>query len=213
MLGIPLGTLISELAQTVAQLRVSQGEPLGPEFEGVGPRGHAIEVRLYAEDPYRNFAPSPGRIQWLRLPQGPGVRCDVGVYGGSEIPIHYDPMIGKLIVWGRDRSEALRRLGRALEELRIEGIRTNVPLFQALLADPEFRAASFDIHWLDRRLAEGELRPPSPEAGSDVPILAAAIAHFERAQRTAATGVAESGHRSRWRAVARRNALRESRWS
>ncbi len=212
----PVTELVTGLDLVVAQLAVAQGEPLGPEFDAVaaaGPRGHAIEVRLYAEDPYRKFAPSPGRISWLRLPQGPGVRCDAGVFGGSEISIYYDPMIAKLIVWGRDRAEALRRLERALAELRVEGIRTNAPLFEALLADADFRAARFDIHWLDRRLEEGGLARPERGADSDVPILAAAIAHFERAGRAAATGRAGGGARRRWKDAARREARRESRWN
>jgi len=208
----PVTELVTGLDLVIAQLRVAQGEPLGPEFDGVEPRGHAIEVRLYAEDPYNRFAPSPGRIAWLRLPQGPGVRNDAGVYGGSEVSIYYDPMLAKLIVWGRDREEALRRLGRALDELRVEGIRTNVPLFEALLANDDFRAARFDIHWLDRQLAAGALVPPTRGDGSDVPILAAAIEHFDRAQRTAAQPRGHS-HRARWAAVARRSALRSPTWS
>jgi acetyl/propionyl-CoA carboxylase alpha subunit len=208
----PVTEMVTGLDLVVAQLRIAQGEPLGPEFDGVEPRGHAIEARLYAEDPFRGFVPSPGRIEWLRLPQGPGVRCDAGVYGGSEITVHYDPMIAKLIVWGRDRPEALRRFGRALAELRVEGIRTNAPLFEALLADAEFRAASFDIHWLDRKLAEGALAPPEPAAGQDLPILAAAIAHHERAQRIATRGEGPAGaHRPHWREAARRESLRRPR--
>ncbi len=208
----PVTELVTGLDLVVAQLAVAQGEPLGPEFDDITPRGHAIELRLYAEDPYRNFAPSPGRIQWLRLPQGPGVRNDAGVFTGSEISIYYDPMIAKLIVWGRDREEALQRLGRALAEVRIEGIRTNLPLFEVLLADDDFRAARFDIGWLDRRLGAGELLAVDRTAGSDLPILAASIAHFERAQRTAAVGSGPS-HRARWREAARSSILGGSRWS
>ena len=209
----PVTEMVTGLDLVVAQLRVAQGEPLGPEFEGVEPRGHAIEVRLYAEDPFRKFAPSPGRILWLRLPQGPGVRCDAGVYGGSEISIYYDPMIAKLIGGGRDRVEALRRLGRAIEELRVEGIRTNVPLFEALLADADFRAGRFDIHWLDRKLGAGELAPVERAGLPDLPILAAAIAHYERAQSVAAVGGGAAGSRSRWRTAARRGGLRSGSWS
>ncbi len=208
----PVTEMVTGLDLVVAQLRIAQGEPLGTEFDAVEHRGHAIEVRLYAEDPYQRFAPSPGRIEWLRLPQGPGIRSDAGVYGGSEVSIFYDPMIAKLVVWGRDRDEALRRLGRALAELRIEGIRTNVPLFLALLADADFRAARFDIHWLDRRLAAGGLLPDERAADSDVPILAAAIAELERTQRTAAQP-AGSSNRARWREAARRGAVRSGRWS
>jgi acetyl-CoA carboxylase biotin carboxylase subunit len=208
----PVTELVTGLDLVVAQLEIAQGRPLGPEFDAVEPRGHAIEVRLYAEDPYNRFAPSPGTIEWLRLPQGPGIRNDAGVFGGSEVSIYYDPMLAKLIAFGRDRSEAMRRLGRALRELRIEGIRTNIPLFEALLADDDFLAGRFDIHWLDRRLAAGELLPPERGAGADVPILAAAIAHHDRAQRTA--GVPEGpSHRARWRAAARRGAPRSATWS
>ncbi len=209
----PVTEMVTGLDLVVAQIEIAEGLPLREEFYGAAPNGHAIEVRLYAEDPFNKFAPSPGRIFWLRLPQGPGVRNDVGVFGGAEISIYYDPMIGKLIVWGRDRDEALRRLGRALEELRVEGIRTNVPLFQALLADPEFRAARFDIHWLDRKLASGELKAVDGEGNPDVPLLAAAIAHFERSQRVAARPAGAAGHRRRWRQSARRAGLRDGDWS
>ncbi len=204
----PVTEMVTGLDIVIAQLAIAQGEPLGAEFDDVEPRGHAIEVRLYAEDPFRKFAPSPGRIQWLRLPQGPGVRNDSGVFGGSEISIHYDPMIAKLIVWGRDREESMRRLARAIDELRIVGIRTNVPLFQALLADADFRAARFDIHWLDRKLESGELAPVGGDETPEIALIAAAIAHFERSQRQVAALPQGAAHRGGWRAAARHGALR-----
>ena len=142
--------------------------------------------RLYAEDPFQRFAPSPGRIELLRWPEGPGVRNDAGVYEGSEVSIHYDPMLAKLIVWAADRPRALDRLRRALNELRVEGIRTTKPLFQALLADSDFLAGNMDIGMLDRKLAAGELKPPERVEGDDLPLVAAAIEHYESAHRTAA---------------------------
>jgi acetyl-CoA carboxylase biotin carboxylase subunit len=207
----PVTEMVTGIDLVVAQLRVAMGEPLGAEYDAVVPSGHAIEARLCAEDPFRNFAPAPGRIEWLRLPQGPGVRNDAGVFGGAEVPIHYDPMFAKLIVHGRDRDEALRRLARALAELRIEGIKTNVPLFRALLADADFRAARFDIHWLDRKLAAGELVPP-PADDADLAIVAAAIAHYDRAQRIAAVPKGRST-RAQWGATGRRAGMRRSGWS
>jgi acetyl/propionyl-CoA carboxylase alpha subunit len=204
----PVTELVTGLDLVRAQLAVAQGEPLPREFHGVEPRGHAVEVRLYAEDPYRNFAPSPGRIDHLRWPQGPGVRNDVGVYEGSEVPIHYDPMLGKLIVWGADRSQALERLGRALAELRIEGVATNVPLFLALLDDEQFRRAELDIAWLDRKLKGGELQLPVPSADRDLPFVAAALAEIERGARAAAAPP-QGGARSRWSLAARVEALRK----
>ena len=205
----PVTELVTGLDLVRAQIAVAQGEPLPPAFHDVQPRGHAIEVRLYAEDPYRNFAPSPGRIDLLRWPQGPGVRNDVGVYEGGEVPIHYDPMLGKLIVWGEDRTQALDRLGRALAELRIEGVATSVPLFLALLRDEEFRNGAFDIAWLDRKLKAGELVLPVHAVDRDLPFVAAALAELERGGRAAAAPPAESA-RSRWSVAARREALRNS---
>jgi len=216
----PVTELVTGLDLVAAQIRVAEGEPLGPELAAIaeaGPRGHAVEVRIYAEDPFARFAPSPGRIERLRLPQGPGVRNDFGVYEGDEVTIHYDPMLGKLVVWAADRPAALARLGRALAELRIEGPRTNVPLFAALLADPDFARGDLDVGMLDRKLAAGELAPPDEGSLPDLPLIAAAIAHHQRARRTVpghpagtagAAGAAEAGHRERWRSAARREALR-----
>ncbi|HXO22743.1 MAG TPA: acetyl-CoA carboxylase biotin carboxylase subunit [Thermoanaerobaculia bacterium] len=205
----PVTELVTGIDLVAAQIRIAEGEPLGAEFDGIEPRGHAIEVRLYAEDPYQRFAPSPGRIELLRLPEGPGVRNDCGVYEGSEVTIHYDPMLGKLIVWAADRERAVRRLERALAELRIEGIRTNVPLYRAILADPDFRAGRLDIAMLDRKLAAGELRPPEGDGPADLAMIAAAIAHFERASRTAPP---REGRRARWAAAGRRESLRGGSW-
>jgi acetyl-CoA carboxylase biotin carboxylase subunit len=187
----PVTELVTGIDLVATQVRVAEGEPLAPDLDRVEPRGHAIEVRLYAEDPFQRFAPSPGRIDLLRLPEGPGIRNDSGVYEGSEVSIHYDPMLAKLSVWAADRDGALARLERALAELRIEGIRTTVPLFRALLADADFRAGRLDIGMLDRKLASGELQALA-ERGSEelphLPLLAAAIAHYERARRTTAGG-------------------------
>ena len=202
----PVTELVTGIDLVRAQVRIAEGEPLGPEVDDVGPRGHAIEVRLYAEDPFHRFTPSPGRIERLRLPEGPGVRNDFGVYEGAEVTIHYDPMLGKLIVWAADREKALERLARALSELQVVGIKTNVPLFEALLADPDFRSGNLDIGLLDRKLAAGDLVPPERTRLDDLPFLAAALAHFERSQRTH-TGVPGTSRRSQWGEAARREAV------
>ncbi|MEO8502765.1 MAG: acetyl-CoA carboxylase biotin carboxylase subunit [Acidobacteriota bacterium] len=207
----PVTELVTGLDLVLAQLAIAQGEPLGPEFSGVEPRGHAIEMRLYAEDPFQKFAPSPGRIHFLRWPQGPGVRIDAGVYEGAEVSVHYDPMLAKLIVYGKDRTEALQRMGRALRELRVEGIRTSAPLFRALLADPEFLAADFDIAWLDRKLESGALAPVPSELPEDLPVIAAAIAHFEAAHRHTTQPSHAGAARTRWRQAGRGDG--SGRWS
>ncbi len=209
----PVTELVTGIDLVHAQLSIARGEPLGPELGSGEPRGHAIEVRLYAEDPYRGFAPSPGRVELLRLPEGPGVRNDCGIAEGSEIPIDYDPMIGKLIVWGSDRAQAVARLERAIQELRIEGIRTTAPLFREILRDADFRAGRLDIGMLDRKLASGEWAAPEEETGfPDLPLVAAAIAHAER-QQTVTSLPQDHGSRARWRSAARREALRGSSWS
>ena len=142
------------------------------------------------------------------------MRVDSGVYEGSEISIHYDPMVAKLIVWAADREKALNRLERALAELRVEGIRTTAPLFKALLADPDFRSGNLDIGMLDRKLAAGELKAPIDDALEDLPLIAAALAHHERAYQTAA-GPANGtpARRSRWAGTARYEARRNASWT
>ncbi|HSS49790.1 MAG TPA: acetyl-CoA carboxylase biotin carboxylase subunit [Thermoanaerobaculia bacterium] len=215
----PVTELVTGIDLVHTQIRVAEGEPLGPEFDNVEnlqPRGHAIEVRLYAEDPFQRFAPSPGKIEILRWPDGPGVRVDSGVYEGSEISIHYDPMVAKLIVWAADREQALNRLERALAELRVEGIRTTAPLFRALLADADFRSGNLDIGMLDRKLAAGELHPPvsADAALDDLPLIAAALAHSERADRTAAGPVdGTPARRSRWAGTSRYESRRNASWT
>ena len=134
------------------QVRVAQGEPLAIRQEQVRPRGHALECRINAEDP-ETFLPQPGRVRHFHSPGGPGVRMDTHLYTGYEVPPHYDSLIGKAIVLATDRATALRRMRGALAELVVDGIRTNVPLHQELLQDPEFQAGGVDIHFLERRAA------------------------------------------------------------
>jgi acetyl-CoA carboxylase biotin carboxylase subunit len=209
----PVTEMVTGLDLVRAQLAVAQGRPLGEEFEGLQPNGHAIEVRLYAEDPYHGFVPSPGRIERLRWPAGPGIRNDAGVYEGAEVTIHYDPMLAKLIAWGRDRQQAMDRLAGALTELRIEGIRTTVPLFRALLEDPDFRAGNLDIGMLDRKLAGGELTPSRHSEFEDLAVIAASLEHLAKQARASGTPVRQGGSRGRWRQAGRRESLKGESWS
>jgi acetyl-CoA carboxylase, biotin carboxylase subunit len=153
-----------------AMISIALGEE--PDLGEPSPRGHAIECRVYAEDPARGFAPSPGTIESLRLPEGPGVRNDVGIEAGTSVPVDYDPMLGKLIVHGATRDVAVARLSRALTEYDVGGVETTLPLFRALVADPEFRVADFNVQWLDRRMDAGLLREAEP---SDDDVLLAAV--------------------------------------
>jgi len=204
----PVTELVTGVDLVAEQIRVAEGHHLPAYLDGIEPNGHAVEVRIYAEDPYRNFAPSPGRIERLRLPDGPGVRNDCGVYEGSEVTIYYDPMLAKLIVWGQDRPQALRRLGRALGELRIDGIETTVPLFQALLDDEDFVAGRMDIGMLDRKLAEGVLTRASSDELELAASIAAALEHLERRRERSGAVTDDGGRRERWREAARREGVR-----
>ncbi len=214
----PVTELVTGVDIVAAQLDIAAGEPL-PEAaaNGIEPRGHAVEVRLYAEDPFRGFAPSPGKIELLRLPEGPGVRNDCGVHEGAEVTIHYDPMLAKLIVWGRDRAHALARLRRALAETRVEGIRTNLALFELLLEDEDFLAGNMDISMLDRKLENGDLRPRGASEDAlegDLPVLAAVLAHLGRNHANGVTSPAPDDRaRSNWQLAARRDSRRGATWN
>jgi acetyl-CoA carboxylase biotin carboxylase subunit len=133
------------------QIKVAAGEPMEFEQDKLSIRGHAIEVRINAEK-LPNFSPCPGKITHYHAPGGLGVRMDSALYDGYTIPPYYDSLIGKLIVHGRDRHEALQRLNRALGELIVDGVDTTVPLFNALLAEPDIQAGNYSIHWLEKWL-------------------------------------------------------------
>ena len=148
----PVTEMVTGIDLVRGQLRVCLGQKLRFGQDDIVPRGHAIEVRLNAEDPARDFAPGPGTIDGLFLPGGPGVRFDSLLYEGYNVPPFYDSLLGKLIVWDEDRPHALRRLVRALGELEIGGIATTRALHLALAADPDVRAARFDTTWLERWL-------------------------------------------------------------
>jgi acetyl-CoA carboxylase biotin carboxylase subunit len=163
------------------QLRVARGEKLSFAQDDLRPNGHAIECRIYAEDPVRKFAPSPGLIRYLNLPQGPGVRNENGVYAGYNVPLFYDPMLSKLVCHAATRAEAIARTRRALGEYRVEGIQTTIPFFSFLMQHPDFASANFDTGFIDRLLPELDL--DQAESNIDAAIAAAAILAFEESQR------------------------------
>jgi acetyl-CoA carboxylase biotin carboxylase subunit len=136
------------------QIRVAQGKDMSFTQDELELNGHAIEVRINAEK-LPTFAPSPGAVGTYHAPGGLGVRMDSALFSGYVIPPYYDSLIGKLIVHGRSREEALARLRRALVELVVEGVDTTVPLFHALLDEPAIRSGAYDIHWLEGWLERG----------------------------------------------------------
>ena len=171
----PVTELVTGIDLVREQINVAWGEKLSFAQSDVELRGHAIECRIYAEDPENNFLPSPGKITRLRIPQGPGVRDDGGVYEGSEVSIYYDPMISKFAVYGRDRGEAIARMRRALAEYQIGGIKTTLPFFREVLTDEEFVSGSIDTSFISR--FNERRRPAEPDVVEvDLALVAAALA-------------------------------------
>jgi acetyl-CoA carboxylase biotin carboxylase subunit len=171
----PVTEMIYGLDLVAWQLDVAEGKPLPLTQEQLDARrrGHALECRIYAEDPVK-FLPSPGRITHLRVPDGPYIRNDAGCYEGAEIPVHYDPMISKLVVWGEDRKAAVNRMRRALDEYQVRGIETNLAFHRRCLRHAEFIAGEFDTGFIGRNAPE--LAPRADAHELDAAIIAAALA-------------------------------------
>ena len=203
----PITEMVSGIDLVAWQIRIARGEALSLDpAAAITPRGHAIECRIYAEDPDNDFLPSPGRISGLRVPHGPGVRDDSGAYEGGEVPIFYDPMISKLVTWGESRAHALARMRRALREYEVRGIKTTIPFFQWILDDADFIAGRFDTGFIDRKLGarNGDpLRAPDADH-EDLAAIAAALAQIMRP----AVAITSAPTGSQWRSSARMEGLR-----
>jgi acetyl-CoA carboxylase biotin carboxylase subunit len=176
-------------------IRIARGEPMTIESRPE-PRGHALQFRIYAEDPAHNFAPSPGLIRRLRRPQGPGIRVDSGVEEKDVVPLDYDPMLAKFVVWGANRDEAIRRARRALTESRVEGIETTIPFFLAMLEDPDFLANRVSTQFLD-----DWKYAPSPETADqkNASLVAAALDAHERSRAARPSEAVLGSGVSAWR--------------
>jgi acetyl-CoA carboxylase biotin carboxylase subunit len=185
------------------QVRIARGEPLPFRQEDLVQRGHAIECRVYAEDPDKGFLPSPGPILALRVPDGPGVRDDSGVYEGWEVPVHYDPLISKLVAWAESREEAIRRMRRAVGEYKVLGIATTLPFFERVLRHPAFVAGEFDTSFVETVFASADAARARPV---EIAVAAAAIRAFRdrQAARLGSPGVGPSA--SPWRLAGLREA-------
>lgn len=145
----PVTEMVTRVDIVKEQLRIASGEGLRFKQEDIKFEGHAIEVRINAEDPDNNFAPCPGKIESFHVPGGPGIRVDTHVYAGYMIPPYYDSMIAKLIVWGENRDEALSRMRRALKEFIIDGVKTTIPFHQKVMEDSRFTSGDFDTSFLE----------------------------------------------------------------
>ena len=198
----PVTELVVGIDLVKEQIHIAAGERLAWRQDDVQLRGAAIEARIYAEDPARGFFPSPGLITRLAIPSGPGIRSDSGVYQGWRVPLDYDPLLAKLVVWGTDRQQAVARMRRALSEYEVAGPQTNLQFFRQLLAHPEFVDGQLDTGFIDRMLAEGTLRIPPPPELAQVAILAAAL-EMQRTQESRRAGSRPNGRVSRWKMAGR----------
>ena len=171
----PVTELTTGLDLVHLQIRIAAGEKLPLRQEHVQLRGHAIECRIYAEDPDNNYFPSPGKISLLLLPSGPGIRRDSGMYEGWTVPIDYDPLLAKLIGYGTDREQATARLVRALNEYFVGGIKTNISLFRRILKDEEFQSGRLDTGYLDRLLSRPDEGAARDEGAAQIAAIAAGV--------------------------------------
>jgi len=214
----PVTELVTGIDLVREQITVAAGAGLSFRQSDIRWRGHAIECRVYAEDPENSFFPSPGKITYLQVPTGPGIRDDSGVRTNSEVSIHYDPLISKLAAWGRTREEAIDRLRRALDEYQVEGIKTNLPFFRAILRDPEFIAGRLDTGFISRfqaRLQGSKENVPAAgfAAGSekqrerDIALIAAAVNYRKLQGETSRNHEPAGESESHWRLAGRAEQL------
>jgi acetyl-CoA carboxylase, biotin carboxylase subunit len=210
----PVTELTTGLDLVHLQIRIANGEPLPFAQQDIKIRGHAIECRIYAEDPDNNYLPSPGKITLLLAPSGPGIRRDSGMYEGWTVPMDYDPLLAKLIGYGTDREQSIGRLTRALNEYFVGGIKTNISLFRRILSDADFRAGKIDTGFLDRLLTQADAGSVPNQKAVEVAVIAAGIFAAlgvsaaepgERSERDGTTGAPKTA--SNWKAAAYRESL------
>jgi acetyl/propionyl-CoA carboxylase alpha subunit len=198
----PVTEMVTGVDIVAEQLRVARGRQLSYTQEQIQLKGHAIECRVNAEDPFNGFMPSTGRITHSILPTGPGVRVDTGVYPGFEITPFYDPMIAKLIVWGETRAQAILRMRRALEEYRIVGVRTNIPFHQTLMDSHRFMGGQFDTRFVEERFSMEAATQTDEKQAEIAAILATLVAH-QQTERSAHIVRRNERDTSNWKWVGR----------
>ena len=213
----PVTEQVTGLDLVKLQIAIAAGHRLPFAWESITPRGHAMEVRLYAEDPENNLFPSPGKILSRHTPTGPGIRMDEGVYEGWTVPTDYDPLLSKLVAWGNSREETIARLRRALDEYSITGIRTNASLFRRILEEPEFLRGEIHTRWLDeflRRsraaaaiLTSAQNNESDSNGSREVSAIAAAVWQAKQIATQASTASSASETSSRWKMEGRRELL------
>jgi acetyl/propionyl-CoA carboxylase alpha subunit len=198
----PVTEMVTGLDLVKMQLRIAAGEKLPLQQKDIQPRGHAIEARIYAEDPENNFAPCTGVIEELWIPDGPGIRFDGGIRQKLQISPYYDPMLGKLIAWAESRDSAIARLDRALSEFLIAGIDSSIPFCRAVLRHPDFKKGAYDTHFLENKLDELLARQGNIGSQTIAAIAASVVETKSRHSRNAVLGLTQTGV-SAWRRAGR----------
>jgi len=206
----PITEMVTGIDIVKEQFSIASGRRLRLKQEDVQIKGHAIECRINAENPYNNFLPEAGRITYLSEPTGPGVRLESGIYAGFEVSLFYDPLLAKLVVWGETRAEAILRMRRALEEYRIGGIHTTIPFHQQVMNLPRFQGGQVDTSFVDGPDGFRVSDSPSRELAKVAAIVAALLEH-EKGQQAVLLGMARQNQRqatSPWKQAARPDRVR-----
>jgi acetyl-CoA carboxylase biotin carboxylase subunit len=200
----PVTEAVTGIDLVQEQIRIAMGKRLSYQQADIHFHGAAIECRIYAEDPEHRFMPSPGEIKSLRVPGGPGIRDDSGIYEGFEVSIHYDPLLSKLVSWGDTRNEAIRRMERALEEYQILGIKTTIPFYQRVMKNSDFLLGNVTTSFIDEIFSDQDLFRDHPM--EELAVIAAAIFQFESFPITPSQPSQNSANP--WRLIGRKEGLR-----
>jgi len=190
----PITEMVTGIDLVKCQIEIAAGHPLPFHQDEIKPQGHSVECRVMAEDPFNDFMPSPGKIVYLHTPAGLGVRDDSGIYEGFEVPLDYDPLLSKLVTWGKTREEAIRRMMRALSEYQVYGIKTTIPFFQRILLHPRFLAGTYNTHFIAELEKEPEREDPAEKI---VALIAAGIKSGRDA--LAVMAPAQKGKANNWK--------------
>ncbi|MFZ2055551.1 MAG: acetyl-CoA carboxylase biotin carboxylase subunit [Candidatus Aminicenantales bacterium] len=190
----PITEMVTGIDLVKCQIEIAAGRPLSFRQGEIKSEGHSLECRIMAEDPFNDFMPSPGKIVYLHTPAGLGVRDDSGIYEGFEVPLDYDPLLSKLVTWGKTREEAIRRMMRALSEYQVYGIKTTIPFFQRILLHPRFLAGTYNTHFI----AELEKEPDREDPAEEIVALIAAGIKSGRDARTV-LAPAQRGKANNWK--------------
>ncbi|MEW5900801.1 MAG: acetyl-CoA carboxylase biotin carboxylase subunit [Acidobacteriota bacterium] len=198
----PITEMVTGIDLVKCQFEIAAGKPLPFRQEEIQPLGHALECRIMAEDPFNDFLPSPGKIVYLHTPAGLGVRDDSGIYEGFEVPLDYDPLLSKLVTWGKTREEAIGRMMRALAEYQVYGIKTTIPFFKRILVHPQFLAGRYNTHFI----AALEKEPDTEDEAEEIAaVIAAGIRSGRESQPE--TKPSAKGRRDNWKIQGRMEAL------